>query len=293
MDPDTIKFVANFTATKAVGWAAGALLGIGFLQPNQETQFETIGVSIVLAALGYGWSWWNTRGKAEALAKLAKIHGVALPTASIATAANAMTAKVNAGAVVPAANGAAKVVGALLLGLLVLHGAPAMAQTRKAVAAPATSAAGVPCDPLSLIPGCTPSAASTALSTGSANLQTIWSEIVSATQADLTYAEALATNVNSPGGKLRATCYAAIITANSQANGMTLKNADGSPMVAPSPDVISKFEQGAELVDNLQATAPVMSACAAAANAIGQSTTQFLATLLSAVAIKAAVPAIP
>ncbi len=205
----------------------------------------------------------------------------------------ALPGGVPVGATVSVSGITAKVVGALLLGLLVLHGAPAMAQTRKAVAAPATSAAGVPCDPLSLIPGCTPSAASTALSTGSANLQTIWSEIVSATQADLTYAEALATNVNSPGGKLRATCYAAIITANSQANGMTLKNADGSPMVAPSPDVISKFEQGAELVDNLQATAPVMSACAAAANAIGQSTTQFLATLLSAVAIKAAVPAIP
>ena len=235
----------------------------------------------------YIWSVELAVEHEEARQRRPKSMAVALPTPIVAPRCGSHG---NAG--VSAAN-AAKVVGALLLGLLVLHGAPAMAQTRKAVAAPATSAAGVPCDPLSLIPGCTPSAASTALSTGSANLQTIWSEIVSATQADLTYAEALATNVNSPGGKLRATCYAAIITANSQANGMTLKNADGSPMVAPSPDVISKFEQGAELVDNLQATAPVMSACAAAANAIGQSTTQFLATLLSAVAIKAAVPAIP
>jgi hypothetical protein len=103
MDPDTLKFIANFTATKAVGWAAGALLGIGFLQPNQETQFETIGVSIVVAALGYTWSWWNTRGKEFVLAKFAKAHGVASPTASIAAASNAIVAKVNATGQVPQA----------------------------------------------------------------------------------------------------------------------------------------------------------------------------------------------
>jgi len=103
MDPDTLKFIANFTATKAVGWAAGALLGVGFLQPNQETQFETIGVSIVLAAMGYTWSWWNTRGKAAVLAELAKRHGVAAPNASIAAASNAITAAVTADTVVPAA----------------------------------------------------------------------------------------------------------------------------------------------------------------------------------------------
>jgi hypothetical protein len=94
MDSDTLKFIANFTATKAVGWAAGALLGVGFLQPNQQTQFETIGVSIVLAAMGYAWSWWNTRGKAAVLAKLAKMHGVAPQGASIAAASNAYVAKV-------------------------------------------------------------------------------------------------------------------------------------------------------------------------------------------------------
>ena len=84
-----------------MGWAAGALLGIGFLQPNQETQFETIGVSIVVAALGYAWSWWNTRGKAAVLAELAKRHGVAPATASIAAAANAYVAKVAATAAPP------------------------------------------------------------------------------------------------------------------------------------------------------------------------------------------------
>jgi len=98
MDSDTLKFIANFTATKAVGWAAGALLGVGFLQPNQTAQFETIGVSIVIAAMGYAYSWWNTRGKAAVLATLAKAHGVAPPSASIAAAANAYVAKVTADA---------------------------------------------------------------------------------------------------------------------------------------------------------------------------------------------------
>lgn len=95
MDPDTLKFIANFTATKAVGWAAGALLTYGVLQPNQQTQFETIGVSMVVAAMGYGWSWWNTRGKAAVLAEMAKAHGIAAPNTSIAAASNALVAKVN------------------------------------------------------------------------------------------------------------------------------------------------------------------------------------------------------
>ncbi len=94
MDSDTLKFIANFTATKAVGWAAGALLTYGVLQPDQQTQFVTIGVSVVVASMGYIWSWWNTRGKAAVLATLAKRHGVAAPDASIAAAANAYVAKV-------------------------------------------------------------------------------------------------------------------------------------------------------------------------------------------------------
>ena len=129
MDPDTLKFIANFTATKAVGWAAGALLGVGFLQPNQTTQFETIGVSIVLAALGYTWSWWNTRGKAAVLAEIAKAHKVAPQSASIATASNALVASVNDNKMTPIAGGAVKIASALLFGLIVLQAIPARAQT--------------------------------------------------------------------------------------------------------------------------------------------------------------------
>lgn len=101
MDADTFKFIANFTATKAVGWAAGALCTYGLLQSNQETQFETIGVSIVVAALGYIWSWWNTRGKDAVLAEIAKAHGLVSRNASTATASNAVIAKVNSGTIVP------------------------------------------------------------------------------------------------------------------------------------------------------------------------------------------------
>lgn len=98
MDPDTLKFIANFTATKAVGWAAGALCTYGLLQPNQETQFETVGVSIGVAALGYTWSWWNTRGKDAVLAHLAEIHGLVSHGASTTAASNAIIAQVKSGA---------------------------------------------------------------------------------------------------------------------------------------------------------------------------------------------------
>lgn len=114
MDPDTLKFIANFTATKAVGWVAGGLLGAGLLQSNQETQFETIGISIVVGAMGYTWSWWNTRGRAIVLAKLAKAHGLISPNASIAAASNAIVAKANDPTVtiVPdPATGVAKIIG--------------------------------------------------------------------------------------------------------------------------------------------------------------------------------------
>ncbi len=123
-----------------------------------------------------------------------------------------------------------------------------------------------------------------------ANLDQLWQKIVSATQADLTYAKALADNVASPGSKLRSACYGALLLANQQANGTTLVDATGKPLVAPNPDAISKFEQAAELVDNLQPTAPVMAACAPAANAVKQSVAQLLTGMLAVVAVKAVVP---
>jgi hypothetical protein len=117
----------------------------------------------------------------------------------------------------------------------------------------------------------------------------LWQQIVNKDlPADLTYAKALADNATTPNSKLRSTCYAALITANQQANGLNLKNADGSPMTMPDPALISKAEQAMELIDNLQPTSPVVSSCAPAANALKIGVLQFISAVTTGAVLKAA-----
>jgi hypothetical protein len=198
MDSDTLKFIANFTATKLAGWIAGGLLTLGWLQPNQETQFETIGAGIVLGALGYTWSWWNTRGKQAVLAELAKAHGVAPQSASTATASNALVASVNDNKVLPLAGGAVKIASALLMGFILFQAIPAMAQTKtvaKAAVASTTKLTTV---------------ASTAKLTTAQAMANQVALIQAFTVSDLQAALADA-QVQSPPDTVSASCYSALI----------------------------------------------------------------------------------
>lgn len=138
----------------------------------------------------------------------------------------------------------------------------------------------VPCDPLHLIPNCVSVSGPI-----TPDLNDLWQKIIAAAQPDLIYAKALADSANTPGSKLRSRCLAAIIAANTQASGVNLKNPDGSPMVKPSPAIITAVEELAELIDQLQPTAPVISECAAAANAVKMGTVQFISTFLVGVAL--------
>jgi len=174
---------------------------------------------------------------------------------------------------------------AILIALCVIAASPALAQN-KSQAQPKPSALALPCDPLNLLPGCVSAAGVTADTSNSGEL---WAKIVAASVADLTYAQALASAAATPGSKLRAACYGALLTANQQASGALLVGPDGkTPLMVPNPHVITMLEQGAEVLDDLQPTAPVMAACAPAANAAAQSVTQLLNTLLAGVAVKAA-----
>lgn len=280
MNPDEIKSACGQFATALCFFLTGA----GLITAAQSSEIVK-DVGLIAGAIGVAapavaglvsvassiWRHWNQK-------KVPEKAVAVMPSTAVAATPGAIV------------NVAGKVVGLLLVGFLVLHVSAAFAQGSKTAVPLPTPAPGIPCDPLHLIPGCVGGSSTPVTQQVNTNLSALWTKIVSAKQADLQYALALAQNVNSPGSNLRATCYQALIKANQQANGTTLKNPDGTPMTAPSPDVISQFEQAAELVDNLQATAPVMSACAAAANAIGQSTTQFLTTALAAVAVKVAAP---
>jgi hypothetical protein len=193
---------------------------------------------------------------------------------------------------------------ALAIGIIVLALAvsPALAQTKGAPkAAPADerfpAAPGavrtvpgtiLPCDPANLLPGCRNADGTINQAAGQGSTGDLWQKIMALTGPDLAFAKALADNAATPGSKLRSACYAAIILANQQASGVGLKNPDGTPMTAPEPDLITKLERAAELIDNLQPTAPVMSGCSAAAQAAGMNTLQFVNTLVAGVALRAA-----
>ena len=97
----------------------------------------------------------------------------------------------------------------------------------------------------------------------------VWDKIINKDlPADLKYAKALADNAGTQQSKLRSTCYQAMLDANAQANGINLKNLDGTAMTMPTPAVVSTLEQGAELIDNLQPSAPLIAQCAPAAQVV-------------------------
>jgi hypothetical protein len=182
----------------------------------------------------------------------------------------------------------------LILAILYLALAawPALAQVKPASAALKGPIIGLngPCNPLGdTRPQCQAQGSPPLLGSGSGaeSPQQVWQNIIKTASADLTYAKALADNAATPNSKLRSACYAALITANAQANGVNLKNADGSPMTMPDSAVITHAEQALELIDNLQASSPLIVACAPAANAVGQGVLSFVNTVVTGAALKA------
>lgn len=116
----------------------------------------------------------------------------------------------------------------------------------------------------------------------------LWQKIANLTKPDLDYAIKLANNAGTPGAKIRGQCWQAILDANQQAAGTALKDANGNVLLPPSPDLFTKIERAGEIIDNLQPTAPLMSQCAAAANAVRMGTLQFITTVVTGLAGSAA-----
>ena len=132
--------------------------------------------------------------------------------------------------------------------------------------------------------------------TGNINkdVQALWMKIIALSNADLTYASALAGSANTNSSKVRKQCWDAIIALNQQANGANLKNADGSVMVKPDPSLFTDVEQFAEVIDNLSPQGPLFTSCAGAAELARTSTLQFISAAVSGVAgVTAIAPIIP
>ena len=123
------------------------------------------------------------------------------------------------------------------------------------------------------------------------DIQALWNKIVLASNADLNYAAALATSANTASSKIRLQCWSAIIALNTQANGTTLKNADGTPMVKPDPHLFTDVEQLAEVIDNLSPQGPLFTSCAGAAQLAKTNTLAFVNAVVTGAAGIAALPA--
>lgn len=171
---------------------------------------------------------------------------------------------------------------------------PAMAQTRKLVAPALTGDLKKDLNTdgqnLGLIP---PSLQVTPTGNVSADLQTLWGKIISASNADLAYASKLAAGAGTQSSLIRKQCWDAIVALNTQANGLNLKNADGTAMARPDPHLFTDVETLAEVVDNLSPQGPLFTSCAGAAQLAKTNVLTFINAAITGAAGMAAMPIIP
>jgi hypothetical protein len=116
------------------------------------------------------------------------------------------------------------------------------------------------------------------------DLQALWAKLVAASDKDLAYAAALATAANTPASAVRLQCWNAILAANQKANGVGLKNPDGTVMTRPDPAVFSDVETFAEIVDSLSPQGTLFTSCAGAAQLVGANTMTFINAAITGVA---------
>lgn len=121
----------------------------------------------------------------------------------------------------------------------------------------------------------------------------IWDKLVSASQADLKYASALAASANTPASSVRKQCYDAIITLNTQVNGMNVKDANGVAVPQPDPKLFTGVEQAAETIDNLSPSGPLFTNCAGMAQLMKTNVLTLVNAIVTGAAGFAAMPIIP
>jgi hypothetical protein len=121
----------------------------------------------------------------------------------------------------------------------------------------------------------------------------IWDKLVSASQADLKYASALAASANTPASAVRKQCYDAIITLNTQVNGMNVKDANGVAVPQPDPKLFTGVEQAAETIDNLSPSGPLFTNCAGMAQLMKTNVLTLVNAIVTGAAGFAAMPIIP
>jgi hypothetical protein len=123
------------------------------------------------------------------------------------------------------------------------------------------------------------------------DVQRVAKRIAAVNKADLNYAMAKAKAAGTPASKIRLQCIQAISDANDQANGVSLKNPDGTDMVRPDPAFVTGIEDVAELVDNLSPQGVLLTSCAGAAKLLGMNALAAVNGIVTGAASFAAMPA--
>lgn len=121
----------------------------------------------------------------------------------------------------------------------------------------------------------------------------IWDKIVSASNADLKYASALAGVANTPASLVRKQCYDAILELNTQVNGMNLRDDQGNPLPQPDPKLFTGVEQAAETIDNLSPSGKLFTSCAGMAQLTKTNVLTLINAIVTGAAGFAAMPVIP
>lgn len=275
MDKDLLKAFVAGQVRHSLTVVAGALMAHGaFATAGDQSQFVQVGSGIVMWAIVGLWSWWQKSGQEQVRAALKRITNRGT-TASAVAVANTV-----------------KPVAALLLAIglsLLLAPTPGHAQLRK----PALTGNVVNDISTDLKGGATaqPTVAGVRL-TGNLAVDgpKIWAAIMAASNADLSYASALAGAAGTPAAKTRKQCWDAIIAVNAQASGSTLLGSDGkTPLQRPDPALISNVESMAELIDNLSPQGTLFTSCAGAATMAKQSVLQLVMGMVTGAAAFTAV----
>lgn len=285
MDTEALKPILAGLVRHGLTSLGGALVAGGYMQSSDTAAF--VGGGMVVA--GMIWSWWQKEGQAEVSALLKKVTATktkadAVKAAEVLPPAAAVDTPIKSASVRSVTN---ILIVAFLLSLF-LAGAPAMAQTRLH---PPAVTGDVKRDletDFGLNQG------KVAL-TGNPekDMQALWQKIVSASNADLQYASALAGAANTNGSKVRKQCWDAIIALNQQANGANLKNPDGTPMARPDPHLFTDVETLAETLDNLSPQGTLFTSCAGAAQLAKTGVLQFVNAAVAGAAGLAQVVPVP
>lgn len=244
---------------------------------------EQAGLGAIITLGGIVWGWWLTSGSEEVGHLLQKMtaqhsHADAVEVAKVLPAPP--PGVVNAAVV-------AAVAKVLLIAFAISLFLPmgAYAQARK----PAIT--GNPIEDIKTDLGLAPQK----LITGNVekDAHAIWDKLVSASNADLTYASQLAAAANTPAAAVRKQCYDAILKLNTQVNGMNVLGPDGKPLPQPDPKLFTGVEQAAETIDNLSPSGPLFVACAGMAQLTKTNVLTLINAIVTGAAAFAAMPVIP